>query len=534
MHKILYCLLTAILGLAGVSSLTSCYDDKGNYNYIDLDEVVIDTTGCGIQSAYSVGRYDHLTLEPNILLNGQRVNDDESAPLDYMWTLYTAAMTTSGTLVLDTLGFAPALDADITTVAGTYRLQLTVTQRDTGVQTYLQLSCQVEESITAGWMLLYERADQPGTSDVGLVVNTLVKKNITAAQEREFWNLYSASNQEPIAGTPVRIFRMVNDMGGGTDPVTCLTTEDLVNVNNATFEKTADFADFFYAAPAVKAPIWYGTSGRSARRCFLINDNAVYTVNYMYNTGGGNYLGNALTADFGELAAWGSDVSNSCEAVVFDQTNGRFYHLVQYTSQITPFEAQSPTAGFDVNNVNATIQASDWGRSDGNAGSAYDYLLMRNGNNRYLAIANFNGNAADTNVGIGWYDITNSPGIQDATSITAAFLGEYVLYGSGNKVYNLQYNSSPIATEAWTAPSAEEEVTCVRLQKFYYSVMMLAGILPNPNTVVHIATWNESTREGKLYQYTIDPATGAISGEPRIYTVPGKVGDMNWKYVMEM
>ena len=144
MHKILYCLLTAILGLAGVSSLTSCYDDKGNYNYIDLDEVVIDTTGCGIQSAYSVGRYDHLTLEPNILLNGQRVNDDESAPLDYMWTLYTAAMTTSGTLVLDTLGFAPALDADITTVAGTYRLQLTVTQRDTGVQTYLQLSCQVE------------------------------------------------------------------------------------------------------------------------------------------------------------------------------------------------------------------------------------------------------------------------------------------------------------------------------------------------------------------------------------------------------
>ena len=207
MHKILYCLLTAILGLAGVSSLTSCYDDKGNYNYIDLDEVVIDTTGCGIQSAYSVGRYDHLTL-----------------------------------------GFAPALDADITTVAGTYRLQLTVTQRDTGVQTYLQLSCQVEESITAGWMLLYERADQPGTSDVGLVVNTLVKKNITAAQEREFWNLYSASNQEPIAGTPVRIFRMVNDMGGGTDPVTCLTTEDLVNVNNATFEKTVDFADFFYAS----------------------------------------------------------------------------------------------------------------------------------------------------------------------------------------------------------------------------------------------------------------------------------------------
>ena len=222
------------------------------------------------------------------------------------------------------------------------------------------------------------------------------------------------------------------------------------------------------------------------------------------------------------------------EAVVYDQTNGCFLHIVQYTDDIIPFAAQSPTAKFDVNNVNATIIAADWGRGSGSPMDAYDYLLMANGSNRYLAIANFNGAATDTNVGVGWYDITTSPGSAEATTIAAAMNGEYVLYGSGNKVYNLLYNSSTIAQEAWTAPTADEVVTCVRLQKYYYYTLMLAGILPNPNTVVHIATWNESTREGKLYQYTIDPATGAISGEPRIYTVPGKVGDMNWKYVMEM
>ena len=63
---------------------------------------------------------------------------------------------------------------------------------------------------------------------------------------------------------------------------------------------------------------------------------------------------------------------------------------------------------------------------------------------------------------------------------------------------------------------------------------MQAGIIPNANQVVHIATYNKETREGKLYQYRINPASGEITGEPFVYTVPGKVGDMAWKYVMEM
>lgn len=530
-----FILLTFLLGSIGTGCLTSCYDDKGNYDYITLDEVTIDTTGCNIPSAWSVQRYDRITFEPTIYYNGERVNDNENAPLDYLWTLYSyATVAGSSDYVTDTLGTSPRIDAEITSLAGGYVLQLTVTQRETGVEEYFSMQCQVEESITAGWMLLYECADAPGMSDVGLVVNTLVKKNITAAQEREFWDLYRASNQEHLQGTPIRILRPIISLTSGTDPVTCLTTKDLVNVNDATFQKTADFEDFFYTVPEVKNTIWIGTSGRVMNKQFLINDNKIHTVSYVTYVGGGNYMGDAMSADYGELASWGSDVPTLSDAVVYDQTNGRFYHIVQYTSDIVPFAAQSETARFDVNDVGATLVTGDWGRGDGGVQLAYDYLLMANGNNRYLAIANFNGNAADTNVGLGWYDITSSPGIQDATTIASAFNGEYVLYGSGNKVYNLQYNSSPIATEAWTAPSAEEEVTCIRLQKYYYMSFMMAGILPNPNTVVHIATWNESTREGKLYQLTVNPATGEISGEPRIYTVPGKVGDMSWKYVMEM
>ena len=61
-------------------------------------------------------------------------------------------------------------------------------------------------------------------------------------------------------------------------------------------------------------------------------------------------------------------------------------------------------------------------------------------------------------------------------------------------------------------------------------------MLPNANNIVHIATWNEAKKEGKLYEYKINPASGQIltDEDSYEYTVPGKVADMSWKYEMAM
>lgn len=510
-------------------AVASCYDDKGNYDYTDLDEVIIDTTGTSIRETYALSRFDVLTLEPNILLNGVRVNDDSTAPLDYTWTLYTAHSGAGVTYVTDTIGTKPKLETEITPVAGAYIVQLTVKNRETGIERYFKVNCQVEESITAGWMLIYESADEPGTSDIGLVVNPLVKKNIDG--ERTFWDLNKSSNGKHLEGLPVRIIRPVINMGTGNDLVYALTDKTLVGLNNATFETAETYGEMFYSKPDVQAATWFGPSGMMPRRLSMINDNKLHTVNYMSGTT--NSFGDAKSADYGTLAAWSSDVASSYDAVVYDQTNGCYYCLPQYTYDIVHFGTQDPNAAFDVNNVGMTMLMSDWGRGSRAYSNAYDYALMQKGSERWLTVANFCSNTADTRIGIGAYNITDSPDITKATSMAAAYLGEYVLYGAGSKVYNLQYNSSTVAEPVWTAPSEGEEVTCVRLQKYYFGTIFRM-CTPNPNTVVHIATWNETTKTGKLYQYTIDPASGAISGEPMIYTVPGKVKDMAWKYVMEM
>ena len=71
-------------------AMGACYDDEGNYDYHELDEVVIDTVGANIQPQYAIMRFDTLRLQPNIFFNGKRVANDADAPLDYLWTIYSA------------------------------------------------------------------------------------------------------------------------------------------------------------------------------------------------------------------------------------------------------------------------------------------------------------------------------------------------------------------------------------------------------------------------------------------------------------
>ncbi len=511
--------------LTSLFLLEACYDDKGNYSYITLDEVVIDTTGCGIMSAYSIDRYDTMRLAPNIYLNGVLVNNDDSAPLDYVWTIYSNVTSSNTDYTVDTLGYSRVLEAEITRTADNYSILLTVTHQETGVQTYFSVTCTVEESITAGWMLLYEPTDNPGTSDVGLVVNSLVKKNIVT--EKEFWNLYSASNGAPVNGNPVRIMHTLVSMTD--DEVVIATDKNLVGVNQATFEKTLDFGDFFYQEPDNCDIGYYGVGGTTSRSELVINDNKVYTVSYS-SLSRSNFFGVAKTGTYGELAGWSSDVRSysNYDAVVYDQTNGCFKCASRNSVNLVSFGSQNTdVAAFDVNDVGMDLLMGDWGRS------YYDYNLMQKGSEYYLTVSNFySSSLSTTNVGLGLYNITASPEIADATSMAAAYAGEYVLYGAGNSVYNLKYNSSTTAEAIWTASSSAEKVTCVRLQKYYFYTLFLM-IMPNPSSVLHIATYNEETGEGKLYQYQINSASGAITSDPKEYTVPGKVKDMAWKYIME-
>lgn len=86
--------LTLYIALIWVSfvALQSCYKDKGNYTYTELDKVLIDTSNLEIQATYSLDRYDTLTIAPKLFINNQEITDFESIKSQYSftWSIYQA------------------------------------------------------------------------------------------------------------------------------------------------------------------------------------------------------------------------------------------------------------------------------------------------------------------------------------------------------------------------------------------------------------------------------------------------------------
>ena len=62
-------------------AFSACYDDKGNYDYHELEEVLIDTAGTTMQAEYAIMRYDSLHLAPNIYFEGELVTDESAVPV---------------------------------------------------------------------------------------------------------------------------------------------------------------------------------------------------------------------------------------------------------------------------------------------------------------------------------------------------------------------------------------------------------------------------------------------------------------------
>lgn len=534
-----------ILAAWSLLFLASCYEDKGNYDYHALEVVRIDTVDAGFQPEYAIMRFDVLRLEPNIYFEGKLVTDESKAPLDYLWTIFSATSGSGASAVIDTIGRERILDTAITRTGGNYYVQLVVTNRHDGIRQFFRIPVAVSEVFDGGWMVFYERADQPGYSDLALIYNEWTKLNVN--YNRYYTNLYETTNGEPLKGHPIRCFDIAVSLASGNNYVGLCTDYTLVGVSENGIEKALDFNDFFHEAPATMRPTWYGEhgsgvmSGQSSE--VLINNNTIYTNTYSFSAteGRNTRFGVAKFADnIGELAAWNAEVPNTLNygIVVYDQTHHRFRYAGYNSAQLEYFgEQSSSAAAFDVNNTGMTLIMADWGKgtSMGVGLRPYDYLIMAQGDSRYLAVANFSSsNPTDNNIGVGLYPMDDlCPDVINATSMAASHVGNFIYYAAGDKLYNFAYDSQLPATVAWTAPEGEE-VTCVRIMKYYHGTIYGYGMVPTSDNLVHIATWNPDTQEGHLYEYLINPASGILdTDECYDYPIPGKVKDMAWKFSMQ-
>lgn len=514
-------ILTLSLG-----ALTGCYKDKGNYDYIALDDVVIDTSKAGIQPTYAVERYDILKITPKLIINNELVTNFESLADDYTfnWSIYQTL--TGGTIhSRDTISNDFVLEKPITKPAGSWYLLLTVRNTKTKVETYQKFTVTVSEAIADGWMVLYEK---DGNTDVGLITDA--RSQLGAVKTTIFTDLIKNTNGVALAGKPVAFLHSAAALN--SREVIVASEKDIQAFGYTSFEKILTFEDLFNDVPAIRSIKGFSATNIGSKE-LIINDNKVHIANFNRVNALSRPVpfGTSLYGNYGELEAWiPKNIAQGFDAVVYDKTNKKFLYSTQNSVSLSEIPVQtSPTAEWDPSNVGLDLKAADYGFP--NTPGAFEYLIMSNQSNTYLLTANFMSPAANA-FAEKKYDITTAPEITSMTAMAASSTGAYILYGANNAVYTHRYQINQ-SEKVWTAPTGEQ-VTSIRFLKFYHVGINGRKLTPlGANDYVYIATYNEITKEGKVYNVKIDRTSGTIDqSTQKVYEGFGKIKDMSYKWIL--
>lgn len=128
------------------TGLTSCFTDKGNYNYTALEEVTIS----GIDPSYTkLALTDRIQISPTVTAS------DKNAKLEYFWAIYNpagAGYESSGQL--DTIAKTKDLDYPVNLPARTWGLLFGVKNSTTGYTKLKEVTLNVTTQFTRGWFVL--------------------------------------------------------------------------------------------------------------------------------------------------------------------------------------------------------------------------------------------------------------------------------------------------------------------------------------------------------------------------------------------
>ncbi|RZM29841.1 MAG: hypothetical protein EOO88_03255 [Pedobacter sp.] len=503
--------------ICGIAILASCAKDKGNYEYKTLNAVTIDLEN--IPAAYSVVRFEDISIAPKVIYKGVTVDpvNPQFPELKFTWEMYPSQ---AGRDVVErhTLSESPLLKVTLNQRELPWEVVYTITNTETGIKTFAKFAVNITSALAEGWMVLYER---DGNTDVGLITNNEISKNQVA--EKLILDIYSASNGGPLKGTPGSIIFSASSTNPNPKRIYIQSSQELSAVHPLTFGKVFDFEEgLFWSQPNVKAPLTLGVT--ELRKEFLINNNRVHTIDYTTLVQGERAFSDALGGTYGTLAPWMATSPLPLDAVFYDQTNKKFLKIILRGSDVVPFTAIQTGAAFDVNNVGMEFLKGDMGWNN------WEYLVMKDdAGKHWMLSANFK--AGDVaNIGRGKYDMSICPEVANINSVTAGYLGEIFYYSANNHLYQFKYIQG-MAEQLWTAP-AGEVITNIALQKYYYTnrVPNSPFVPKNHAKILYIATYNEGSKVGTVYQIGVNETSGAIlPGTEKKYTGFGKIKAMAWK-----
>lgn len=237
--------------------LYACYDDKGNYNYKDINEVKI--SGLTDQSKYT--NIDHLIVEPTL-----DFSQNPNGTYTYEWSARSKRTTPGLDRPEDIIiGQEKNLDYFVTLPSGQYTITLKVTDAATNLTWSNNFTLNVATSNYMGWMVL---CDENGLARLDMVEES--------GDEPLYSRNFLALSLPTAKHDPWKMEAFTLDLGGSFD-IFMLTGDGCTKLvsENLSYEESNDFKYLFadLSANTIKAQAF---AGYAITGTLLVGDNNLY------------------------------------------------------------------------------------------------------------------------------------------------------------------------------------------------------------------------------------------------------------------
>ena len=248
-----YIIIAAAL-LTLLHTFVSCYEDKGNYDYIDLPQAEVK----GIAEAYVTNLLDMLEIDPQISTTAA---DQE---YDCMWMCYNKK---DFRKKIDTLSTDRVLRYKVTLPLSTYQLVFAYKNKKTAVTKYVNASLTVQSAYSRGWYVLKESG---GNTDLDFFTGDIHKTDLLKQ------SLGSSLQGQPryLGFVPYAYLdKEANKLVKDNQSFVIMSEKDMRIIRIADMKEMARFEDLFFEnAPACKPQFWYVGSEENG----FVNDGKLY------------------------------------------------------------------------------------------------------------------------------------------------------------------------------------------------------------------------------------------------------------------
>ena len=468
-----------------VGSLSSCFEDEGNYDYDEPFKISV----AGLQESYECYyMIDSLNIEPEL--------SPKESDYDCFWGIYET----------NVQGYAPKLDTichtrelhyKVAIKPQQYKLVFCAKDKKTGIPTFVQRDLQVTTPLSTGWFVL---RTQNGKSDFDLFAPDNKKiQNVIATNN----NGISLEGDATFAtySTKYKSWDPINERYVNTNTLFGLSSKGMVSMSMNDGKIIRDFDSFFYNEQSIKSP---KALAMTFSDFYLVNFNQLYSIYGMSSNSG--RFGESMIGDYKLSKHFACN--DFAGPIFFDEKSSSFCTATAAGSNIIYYKdnkTECPSNQMDMDLLYmGSAYKNHW--AIGKNKTSGSYLLLKL--NPMAAYAGY------SDVIISCQEISKEKGIIQATHWAVNQNNNIIYFNKDNVIYSCNIDANLAEAEQFKVPEGEE-VTYMRN-------------LDYKNWSNHDADFNLfvlATYDGEHYKvYLFDIQAGNLYGEPEILSGTGKVG----------